>query len=435
MIMQAGLSLLLTAIGRPRRIILGGRCPVVWFRRQCTWEGLYEAADVDRIEQRRGGVNRHLRRHEGVHWLVCACEACVPERVGSAGCSIRLSCRDQHQFDSWFSEESQAHRYSLMLGPGMSARERPVPESEDEMDQAQREMNLLESWGRPQPTQPMDTSANLRKREDAEGEANDRASSKYRKSQGKGKSGQPQPLRSRRQVTTQEGASQQDCQELCKMMSRLLLRHEDQMSIDRTQHGFIMFFKKTEISIIPTFQERAEAWRQIKLTKPQDLTMSLHVALSMTMFKEILTRLNNTTPGASTDAMIKLNYLTKDLKLPYLEYKAESKAMVIKEDLEPVTLEDMKKRVGRLQELCALENFVLRFHSTRPMPDGRAETIPFLLQIGHRTQAAMEVWATLQQLCHNSAWHLVGGSLRQERQGRSPLAEAVNKLANKMPAT
>ena len=49
-------------------------------------------------------------------WLVCACEACVPERVGSAGCSIRLSSRDQHQFDGWSSEESQAHRYSLVLG-------------------------------------------------------------------------------------------------------------------------------------------------------------------------------------------------------------------------------------------------------------------------------------------------------------------------------
>ena len=91
----------------------------------------------------------------------------------------------------------------------------------------------------------------------------------------------------------------------------------------------------------------------VKLTRVQDLTMSLRVALAMTMFKELQTRLTTSTPGPSTDAMIKLNYLMKDLKLPYLEYQEENKAMAIKQDMEPVTVEDMKKRIHRPQELCS----------------------------------------------------------------------------------
>ena len=182
------------------------------------------------------------------------------------------------------------------------------------------------------------------------------------------------------------------------------MRHEDQLGVDRSQNGFIMFFRRTDLSIIPTFQERAEAWKGIKSSRPQDLTMSLRAALFMAMLKELHNRLEATKPGEATETLIQLNHLTKELQLPYLEYQPDSKSMTIKKDMEPISLEDMKKRITRLLELSPQAQVIVRFPSTRPLPgDTKSEVIPFVLQVGHRTQAAMEMWSALHSLCYNSA--------------------------------
>ena len=52
-------------------------------------------------------------------------------------------------------------------------------------------------------------------------------------------------------------------------------------------------------------------------------------------------------------------------------------------------------------------------------------TLPFMLEVSTRGAAAQKAYDLFDILCHQGAWHLVGGSLRHERIQRTPLAQAV----------
>ena len=88
----------------------------------------------------------------------------------------------------------------------MSSQEPRVPTSDEEMEQATREMQLLESWGKPNPALAMDTSAGHRKREDQEDEDTHRNQGKWRRGQSKGQQGR-MPVKARR--TSQAGETSQ----------------------------------------------------------------------------------------------------------------------------------------------------------------------------------------------------------------------------------
>ena len=53
--------------------------------------------------------------------------------------------------------------------------------------------------------------------------------------------------------------------ELCGMMARLVLRHSDQMSIDRCESGFMLFLQaQGMLSLVPDLYQVSQTWRKAK---------------------------------------------------------------------------------------------------------------------------------------------------------------------------
>ncbi|CAE7709599.1 unnamed protein product, partial [Symbiodinium necroappetens] len=75
---------------------------------------------------------------------------------------------------------------------------------------------------------------------------------------------------------TFDRATDRKLYELCLAMSRLIMRHEDQLSINRAQDNFVMFAQTQGVlSAVPELLKATEAWRQMKKEQPEIITLPL----------------------------------------------------------------------------------------------------------------------------------------------------------------
>ena len=85
--------------------------------------------------------------------------------------------------------------------------------------------------------------------------------------------------------------------------------------------------------------------------------------------------------------------------------------------------------VQKLMQLTIYQNVIGRFHAIRKLtgsPD--TEVIPFTLVLQNRSAESQRFHALFSRLVRNSCWHLVAGTMRQSKLGRSALATALAKL-------
>ena len=67
---------------------------------------------------------------------------------------------------------------------------------------------------------------------------------------------------------------------LCLSLEPLVLRHEDQLGINRAQDNYIMFAQTQGLlSAVPEFYVATEAWRTMKKEQPELLTLPLRAWL------------------------------------------------------------------------------------------------------------------------------------------------------------
>ena len=146
--------------------------------------------------------------------------------------------------------------------------------------------------------------------------------------------------------------------DLCLAMSRLLLRHEDAQSIAR-------------------IMKAAEVWKKAKAEMPETLTMPLRVAMLHSMLQIWHERMKVTMQSPESIANAKeMLILDGDCRVPYLQYNAQEKKMMIKTDRAPMEFQEVLTALETLQTLTILPLTVLRFHSTRRMEqDLKGETL------------------------------------------------------------
>ena len=90
---------------------------------------------------------------------------------------------------------------------------------------------------------------------------------------------------------------------------------------------------------------------------------------------------------------------------------------------------DAVAMVKNLQYLSMFPNVVGRFHAMRKMADNLDGTIiPFSLVAQNRTAESHQLYTLMGRLARNSIWHLIGGTMRPSKPGRSPLARHIERL-------
>ncbi|CAE7742200.1 unnamed protein product [Symbiodinium sp. CCMP2456] len=206
-----------------------------------------------------------------------------------------------------------------------------------------------------------------------------------------------------------------ELRDLCLMMSRLVLRHEDAQSIARTETGFVLFCQTQGLlSALPDLMKANDVWKKAKEEMPETLTMPLRSAESIANAKEML-------------------ILNEDNKVPYLQYNSQEKKMEIKTDREPMELSDVREHLKDLQGLIILPMTVIRFHATRRhSQDLKGEILPMVLEIGLRTREADQAWQMFTRLCHSGACRAMAMSMRADKMGRSALATNLQKMTESM---
>ena len=102
----------------------------------------------------------------------------------------------------------------------------------------------------------------------------------------------------------------------------------------------------------------------------------------------------------------------------------------IKAQAQPVEHQDAVLMVKTLKYLATFPNVVGRFHALRKMTSTSmgGDIIPFSLVAQNRTQESHQMFTIMGRLSRNSIWHLIGGTVRPAKPGRSPLAKHLDRL-------
>ena len=232
---------------------------------------------------------------------------------------------------------------------------------------------------------------------------------------------------------------QEEVKALCISMSRLLLRHEGQQSIDRSEKGFILFCQaRGMLSIIPDLIRTLETWAKMKEEQPTTLTLPQRAAMLQQMVKIWHTRLEAVTASEeSKEQAQKMLILNPDGTVPYLQYNRQEQQMEVKKDREPMEYAEVMKLLVELQDLVLLPLSTQRFHAARKSamtPSYKGEIVPMMLEVGLRTPEADRTWNILARLSHSGACRAIAATMRQERLGRSALAKLIQQQAESLSA-
>ncbi|CAE7801270.1 Pol [Symbiodinium sp. CCMP2592] len=187
------------------------------------------------------------------------------------------------------------------------------------------------------------------------------------------------------------------------LLTTLLLRHDNQLSILRLDSSYMVFIRTDmEGNLAKALYDTGVAWKETKEKSPEKLESPMRVVLCQALLTAVASRfeqLMNT--EASKATAISLGWITADAtKLNRMKWDYEAKKHVI--DTEGTQIE-IKKALGMVMELvilCKEPLVVNRFHATRPMTkEVESATLPMLLDFGMRTPSANKAWGLLRDLC------------------------------------
>ena len=228
--------------------------------------------------------------------------------------------------------------------------------------------------------------------------------------------------------------------ELVELMGRALIRHEDELSMRRTESDFILHMDTAEAGILGLFWTASQRWHKMKTEGT--LTQSLRLTLFSVLVQEWIARFTKATQDESKqEQMAKMEWVEKVDKAvswKYLRWNPESSKLEAVTGVEPISHAEALQLLNELKTALLTPGVILRFHGTRPLSKTyQSASLAFLLTVTSRSEQARTVHKVLTRLSGSSLTRLLGLSLRPQRGDRQPLlkvlAERVPKpaLANK----
>ena len=181
--------------------------------------------------------------------------------------------------------------------------------------------------------------------------------------------------------------------------------------------------------IVNNLYKTAQAWHAKKSSDPDSLTNTLRTTLvycMMTTLQERITALE--TSQEDVRRLESLGIMENGCFL-YMRWNQERKCHE-KTQQEHLTLAQAKEHVAVIVKHLVFPRVVLRFHALRKLTSEMAsEVVPFTLEIHNRCLESQHTYSAFERLAFNSVMHLIGGSLRPSKLGRSPLEKAIEEAA------
>ena len=223
--------------------------------------------------------------------------------------------------------------------------------------------------------------------------------------------------------------------EAIRLLARMALRHEDELSQNRVEREFVLTMEVHGGGVLPTLYQVAQVWREAK-EKGQAIS-SLRMAMFLALLQEWLDRLEEILEKEALEGAIKLGVaqLVPQLELEwlYLLWDQEAKKMVKDPKRGPVNHKVFMAWLKELQLGIASSQSLLRFHSTRPLAENyQGETVTFLLTLGHRDQFIDRAHQLLTLMSGLGSTKVAAFRIRPARLERQ--VPATNKGLSKAPS-
>ena len=221
-----------------------------------------------------------------------------------------------------------------------------------------------------------------------------------------------------------------ELQKLVGMMQRLVLRHEDSITLLKLELSFVAHMRvNIPSSVVHMLYVAADGWRKLKANEPQKLDRPMRTSLFVCYFAELKERLQNIASRTDdVEKMSDLGWLVKGepMAWQYLRWDAGAQRNVVDSSKPPLTTAEILEHIDVLLKHVVTSNSLARFHPTRPLVDGmQGESMVFLIQVGNLGDSSMHLRSSLKILCHNVVLQLVASQLKEDRLLRSTLATNI----------
>ncbi|CAE7515431.1 SMC1 [Symbiodinium necroappetens] len=220
--------------------------------------------------------------------------------------------------------------------------------------------------------------------------------------------------------------------DLVRAVARLSLRQEDQQAIAGLDTDFVFFLQSSKTgnprSVTDALYKTAQDWNTQKEREPSSLTQPMRNVLLYCLLSTLLERVEILETDSQELDKVREQGLVIGEAYPYLQWDSTLKKHVPSQT-EPLDHKTAVEMIKMALRLSAFPGVVGRFHALRNRNEKTpAEVIPFSLQVQNRTQESHQMWVCMNRLSRCSCWHLLAGTMRPGKLGRSPLAKTIEHL-------
>jgi hypothetical protein len=218
---------------------------------------------------------------------------------------------------------------------------------------------------------------------------------------------------------------------MLRLMAQLILSHERAIQLQLRQDCFVLFAQDRPEGIIPHLTGLAQSWREQAPKHQDDLKWpNLRTHLMAGVVAELHRRVQQLAASKQGDPLwdlaVEKGTLLPDGSWGFQKWCPETKQLK-RAPRTPLQMTQMLRHLQSLEELFQSNSHIQKFHSLRT----DQPTVPWLLQLSHRDSDA---WYLLQDLCQNTAWSLLGMSVKQHNMSLSKPAALLQQTLNDLPA-
>jgi len=220
-----------------------------------------------------------------------------------------------------------------------------------------------------------------------------------------------------------------EMEELVAMLTKLVLRQEDSISVLRQNSAFILWLQtpKHPCSVVKQLVAAAGQWKR----EADKATAVGRVPLRCVLLQGLVAILMDRIAVPEQQAAAqKAGWFTGQAWV-FQEWSPEEQKLRVCENKTPIPHAEMMTKLASLQKSLAEDRIIHRFKSLRPLQEQmQGETVAMILDLAIADKDAMDAQQMLVNLMGNAVFQIVGMHYRREGLGRSQLAKSIQKILN-----
>ena len=148
-----------------------------------------------------------------------------------------------------------------------------------------------------------------------------------------------------------------------RLLSRLILKHEDQLAALRRDTQFVFFFRQDDKSILPSLMTATREWKERQAAGDQSIASSQTTVINC-LLREVLARTQKVIATESgREALRKADWLDSNGAWTYLRWAPKQRKLVKDDQKAPLVHDEAIRIITELQKMV-MGDLIQKFQST-----------------------------------------------------------------------